>query len=90
VAEAEAERARVEAERAATRAAELRRGQQHEEARVEDHVREADRVDPDVDHTAAHGTHETHDTRTTTTDGTTGTNQDVPPTSDPGTHRRTT
>lgn len=49
-AEAEAARVKAQAEQAELRAEELRRGQQHEEARVEDHTREADRIDPDVDH----------------------------------------
>jgi hypothetical protein len=49
-AEARAERLRLEAEEAERSAAEARQGYQVEEARVEDRVREADRVDPDVDH----------------------------------------
>lgn len=49
-AELEAERKRLEAERAESRAAETRKGQQQEHAKVEDQVREADRIDPDVDH----------------------------------------
>ncbi|NYG54485.1 hypothetical protein [Nocardioides perillae] len=48
--EAEAERLRLEAERAEQRAAEARGAVAHEEARVEDTVREADRLDPGVDH----------------------------------------
>ena len=46
---AEAEIARAEAARAQERAAEARQGTQVEEAIVEDRVREADRIDPDVD-----------------------------------------
>ncbi len=46
---AEAEIARAEAARAQERAAEASQGVQVEEARVEDRVREADRIDPDVD-----------------------------------------
>lgn len=46
----EAERARVEAERADVRAAEVEQGHLQEQARYEDQVREADRLDPDVDH----------------------------------------
>ena len=52
-AEAEAERKRIEAERAATQAAEARQGADVERARHEDQIREADRLDPDVDHKAA-------------------------------------
>jgi len=44
----EADRARLEAEQAQARAAEAQQGVQVEEARQEDRVREADRVDPDV------------------------------------------
>ena len=51
-AEVEAERARLEAERADARAAEARQGLQVDEAHVEDQIREADRLDPDVDHRA--------------------------------------
>jgi len=51
-AEARAARARLEAERAQSEAAAAHRGSQAEEARYEDRLREADRVDPDVDHTA--------------------------------------
>lgn len=42
----------MRADQAEARAAGLRREQQHEAARVEDHLREADRVDPDTRHTA--------------------------------------
>lgn len=49
-AEAQALLARQEAERAEERAAEARQGMHLDEARQEDAVREADRVDPDVDH----------------------------------------
>ena len=48
-AEVEAERARLQAEQAEARANEARRDNLHDEARVEDHVREADHVDPDTD-----------------------------------------
>lgn len=51
-AQVEAERARLEAERADARAAEAQQGLQVDEARFEDQVREADRIDPDVDHRA--------------------------------------
>ena len=50
-AQARAARARLEAERAEAEAAESHRGAQVEEAKYEDRLREADRVDPDVDHT---------------------------------------
>ena len=49
-AEARAERLRLEAERAQESAAQARQGYDMEQARVEDRMREADRVDPDVDH----------------------------------------
>jgi uncharacterized protein HemX len=49
-AEARAERLRLEAERAQDSAAQARQGYDVEQARVEDRIREADRVDPDVDH----------------------------------------
>jgi len=49
-AEARAERARLEAERAQEEAARAHHGLQVEEARTEDRLREADRLDPDVDH----------------------------------------
>ena len=48
-AELEADRARLEAEKAQARAAEAQQGVQVEEARQEDRLREADRIDPDVD-----------------------------------------
>ena len=51
-AEARAARARLEAERAEAQATDAKKGAQVEEARYEDRLREADRVDPDVDHTA--------------------------------------
>ena len=74
-AEAEAERKRVEAERAEAAAAEARQAHLQEHARVEDQVREADRVDPDVDHRADDyhpGTTTTGTTGATTATGTTG------------------
>lgn len=49
---AEAQEARAEAEAAQARAAEAERAVAMDEATVEDRVRDADRVDPDVDHTA--------------------------------------
>lgn len=45
-----ADRARLEAEQAQARAAEAQMGVQVEEARREDQLHEADRLDPDVDH----------------------------------------
>lgn len=51
-AQAEAERKRVEAERAEREAAEAQQAQAQEQATYEDRVREADRLDPDVDHRA--------------------------------------
>jgi septal ring factor EnvC (AmiA/AmiB activator) len=51
-AEARAEIARGEAERAEQRAAEARQGMHVEEARQEDVLRKADALDPDVDHRA--------------------------------------
>ena len=47
---AEADLARAEAERAEERAQAAQQGHQVEEATHEDTLREADRVDPDVDH----------------------------------------
>lgn len=47
-AELQAERARLEAEKAERRAAEAQQGAAVEEAQYEDRLREADRVDPDV------------------------------------------
>ena len=44
----EADRARLDAEQAQARAAEAHQGVQVEEAHQEDRVREADRIDPDV------------------------------------------
>lgn len=51
-AEAEAERKRVEAERAEREAHEASRARAQEQAVHEDRLREADRLDPDVDHRA--------------------------------------
>lgn len=48
-AEAEAERARAQAEQAEARATEARRDNLHDQAQVENHVREADHLDPDAD-----------------------------------------
>ena len=52
-AEAEAARARAEAERAEQQAAEAGRARDMEHASHEDHIRQADRIDPDVDHRSA-------------------------------------
>ena len=49
-AEAEAARARAEAEAAERQAAEAGRARDMERATHEDQIREADRIDPDVDH----------------------------------------
>lgn len=49
---AEAEQKRIEAERAELRQQEADRGVAQERAGQEDRLREADRIDPDVDHTA--------------------------------------
>ena len=49
-AEARAERARLEAERAERQAQEAQRAVDMERATYEDRIREADRLDPDVDH----------------------------------------
>lgn len=49
-AELEADRARLEAERAQARADEAARARAMDQAHYEDRVREADRLDPDVDH----------------------------------------
>ena len=51
--DAEAQLARAESERAEARATEARQGVAQSEAVVEDKVREADRLDPDVDHTTS-------------------------------------
>ncbi len=51
-AEAEAQIARAEAERAEERATQAKQGHLMEEAHHEDRLREADRIDPDVDHRA--------------------------------------
>src|SRR5207342_2720570 len=48
--EAQAQIARAEAERAEERAAQAKQGHLMEEAHHEDQLREADRIDPDVDH----------------------------------------
>ncbi|GAB2775249.1 hypothetical protein GCM10027020_30510 [Nocardioides salsibiostraticola] len=52
VADHEAEGRRLEAEKAEAKAAEARRVHAAEEASIEDQVRRADRVDPDVNHRA--------------------------------------
>src|SRR3954447_25095444 len=51
-AQARAERAALEAERARADATRAQEGVQVEQARVEDQVRTADRIDPSVDHSA--------------------------------------
>ncbi|MET0524384.1 MAG: hypothetical protein ABWZ91_06260 [Nocardioides sp.] len=51
-AEARAERTRLQAERAEQEAAAARQGVDVEQASYEDRIREADRVDPAVDHSA--------------------------------------
>jgi len=51
-ADAEARIARAEAERAEERASRAKQGHLMEEAHHEDRLREADRIDPDVDHRA--------------------------------------
>jgi uncharacterized protein HemX len=51
-AEARAERTRLQAERAEHEAAAARQGVDVEQAQYEDRIREADRVDPAVDHSA--------------------------------------
>jgi len=48
-AQIEADRSRLEAEQAEARAAQAQEGVQVEDARREDQLREADRIDPDVD-----------------------------------------
>lgn len=95
----EAERARVEAERAEARATEAQQGHLQEQAHHEDRLREADRLDPDVDHRSGDyepGTHPapgqgqgttesgTADPRTGATEGTTD-----PGTGAPGTRATT-
>lgn len=82
-AEAKAQLARAEAERAEAERLRAEEGLAQQEARREDTLREADRLDPDVDHRA--------DDYTPGTTGTTG----APPVADPetpphaeGTHRR--
>lgn len=60
-AEARAEQARVQAERAERQAAEARTGVAQEQARQEDQLRAADRLDPRVDHKADDYTPRTDD-----------------------------
>ncbi len=84
-AEARAARARLEAEQAEARAMEAKQGYQVHEATVEDRLREADRLDPHVDHSSQDytpGRQETSTTETQTvhTPGPDGT----PPHDDPG------
>lgn len=73
-AEARAEQARLQAERAERQAAEARTGVVQEEAKKEDQLRAADRLDPRVDHKSDDYTPRTDTTTTdTTTTGTTAT-----------------
>ena len=51
-AELEAERARVEAEQARAKAEEAQQAHLQEAAQREDQIRQADAIDPDVDHTS--------------------------------------
>lgn len=78
-AELEADRKRLEAERAETEADQARQGHLQEHAKVEDQVREADRVDPDVDHRSTDYAPET--THASDTTGTTDSH--APETTDP-------
>lgn len=96
---AEAERARIEAARAEEQAAAARQAAQVAEARVEDRVREADRIDPDVDHRSGDytpqapstGTHPTqHDTVAEPTQGHTPRATPTEPTTAPPTDGTTT
>jgi len=98
-AEARAAAARAEAERAEVHAREAREAEQVQHARAEDKIREADRLDPRVDHKSedydprydqvvpqSEGGHEgtgTTGTTETGTNGTTGTGRPV----DGGEHR---
>ena len=92
-AEAQAQLKRAEAERAEERAAQAKQGHVMEEAHHEDRLREADRIDPDVDHRAddyAPGSTTATPAEGTTTSGTTHTHTHdtahesgtVPPTTD--------
>lgn len=85
-ADAEAERKRVEAERAEARAAEEKQGMLREQATYEDRVREADRVDPDVDHEADDYRPEAPGVSDSGTTGTTNTT-DTDTTDTTGSHR---
>ncbi|MGZ5400081.1 MAG: hypothetical protein ACXWDL_13325 [Nocardioides sp.] len=78
-AELEADRKRLEAERAEAEAERAKQSHLQEHARIEDQVREADRVDPDVDHRSPDYAPET--ARPTDTAGTTGSH--TPGTEDP-------
>jgi competence protein ComGC len=100
-AEAEARIKQAEAERAEERAARAKQGHLMEEAHHEDRLREADRIDPDVDHraddyapgttSAPHAAEETTTATPTTHESGTvppATEQGtVPPPTEPGTHR---
>ena len=75
-AEAEAERVRAQADKLEVRAQEERTSYDMTQARQEDSLREADRVDPDVDHRSTHYTPDlngspVHGNDTRTTPGTT-------------------
>jgi FtsZ-interacting cell division protein ZipA len=63
-AEIQAERARVEAEQAQARAEEAKQAHLQEAAQREDQIRQADAIDPDVDHTS-----ETYEPGTTRPEG---------------------
>lgn len=84
---AEAEQARIEAQRAEERAEAARRQAQVDEARVEDQVREADRLDPDVDHRSSDYTPSTPGA--SSTEVTTGSQETsrAADTTPPGSHR---
>jgi type II secretory pathway pseudopilin PulG len=82
-AEAAAQLKRAEAERAELEAQRARQGHTVEQARQEDALREADRVDPDVDHTASDYTPSTPPMGTATTEPGTTDTTDRPT----GTHR---
>lgn len=86
---AEAQEARAEADVAQARAAEAERNTAMDEATVEDRVREADRVDPDVDHTADEYQPEAPSTRTAAAGGPASTEPtSAEPTTSHGTDRR--
>lgn len=69
---AEADRKRAEAERAEQQAQQARQGADVDQAQHEDRMREADRIDPNVDHEADDYQPGTSTAGTTGTTGTTG------------------